>query len=180
MGFYAESYDRPNMSGVPAEDIRAGTIVATTASGLVQTDNSETAADGLALQPRSGGYVAEEMDEGTDFLYQPASSKTGTEADEQFPDRVPYADLNEAGAVFKCRTIADNGTDPAPSISDGTVVGVAHKDDDAFRGRLVEEGYTDNGATTYDEGSGNFTPVGVVRRDSADGHDEAVRFVVQN
>lgn len=170
MGFYVESADRPYQSGIAQEDVHVGTVVARTGAGQVNlTDDVDTAADGVATAPRRGDYIAEEADETTDFTYKAAEN-----------DRVPYADLDEAGAVLKARTIKDNSTDPAPSISDGTVVGVAHKADDAFRGRLVEEGYTDDGATTYDSGSGNFTPVGTVYRDESSGYDEAVRFVVDN
>lgn len=170
MGFYVESADRPYQSGIAQEDIHVGTIVARTGAGQVNlTDDVDTVADGVATAPRRGDYIAKEADETTNFLYEAAED-----------DRVPYADLDEAGAVFKARTIKDNSTDPAPSISDGTVVGVAHKADDAFRGRLVEEGYTDNGATTYDTASGNFTAVGTVYRDDSSSYDEAVRFVVDN
>jgi hypothetical protein len=170
MGFYVESADRPFQSGIAQEDIHVGTIVARTGAGQVSlTDDVDTAADGLATAPRRGDYIAEEADEASTFEYLASEN-----------DRVPYADLDEAGAVLKARTISDNSTDPAPSISDGTVVGVAHKADDAFRGRLVEEGYTDNGSTAYDVGSDNFTKVGTVYRDDSDGYDEAVRFVVDN
>lgn len=171
MGFYAESYDRPHQSGIAQEDIHVGTIVAQTAAGQVSlTDDVDTAADGVALAPRRGDYIAKEPDETTNWLYESAED-----------DRVPFADLDEAAAVFKARTITDNGTDPAPSISDGDVVGVAHKADDAFRGRLVEEGYTDNGGTQYgDGGAGGFTAVGTVYRDDSSSFDEAVRFIVDN
>lgn len=170
MGFYAESYDRPNQSGIAQEDIHVGTIVVQTAAGQVSlTDDADTAADGVALAPRRGDYIAKEPDETTNWLYEAAED-----------DRVPFADFDEAGARFKARTVTDNGTDPAPSISDGDVVGVAHKADDAFRGRLVEEGYTDDAATTYDTGAGNFTAVGTVYRDDAADFDEAVRFIVDN
>lgn len=171
MGFYVESADRPYQSGIAQEDIHVGTVVARTGAGQVSlTDDVDTAADGLATAPRRGDYIAKESDETTSFKYLTAED-----------DRVPYADLDEAGAVCKARTIEDNATDPAPSISDGTAVGVAHKADDAFRGRLVQEGYTDNGATSYGSGStGGFTKVGTVYRDDSTGFDEAVRFVVDN
>jgi hypothetical protein len=171
MGFYVESADRPFQSGIAQEDIHVGTIISRTGSGQVSlVDNNDSVADALALAPRRGDYIAEEDDETTTFEYLASEN-----------DRVPYADLNEAGAVLKARTISDNSTDPAPSITDGTVVGVALKDDDAFRGRLVEEGYTDNGGTKYgDGGAGSFVTVGEVYRDDSDGYDEAVRFVVDN
>lgn len=171
MGFYVESADRPYQSGIAQEDIHVGTIVAKTGAGQVSlTDDANTSADGLATAPRRGDYIAKEADETTTFEYLASEN-----------DRVPYADLDEAGAVLKARTISDNGTDPAPNIDDDTVVGVAHKADDAFRGRLVEEGYTDNGGTQYgDGGAGGFTAVGTVYRDESTSHDEAVRFVVDN
>jgi hypothetical protein len=171
MGFYAESYDRPNQSGIAQEDIHVGTIVVMTSAGQVHnTDDTDTAADGVALAPRRGDYIAKEPDEETTFEYLAAED-----------DRVPFADFDEAGARFKARTISDNSTDPAASISDGDVVGVAHKADDAFRGRLVQEGYTDNAGTQYgDGGAGGFTAVGTVYRDDASDFDEAVRFIVDN
>lgn len=171
MGFYIESHDRPLQSGIAQEDIHVGTIVVRTGAGQVNlTDDVDTAADGVAAKPRTAEFIAKEPDETTNFKYDAADD-----------DRVPYADLDEAGAVFKARTISDNSTDPAPSISDGTVVGVAHKADSAFRGRLVEEDYTDNGGTTYGPGgAGDFTAVGTVYRDDSSGYDEAVRFVVDN
>lgn len=170
MGFYAESYDRPNHSGIAQEDIHVGTIVAETSAGQVNlTDDSDTSADGLALAPRRGDYIADEPDETTNFKYKSADN-----------DRVPYADLNEAAAVFKARTVKSGATN-APDISDGDVVGIAQKDDDAFRGRLVEEGYQDGSpGTTFNTSSNNFTVVGVAHRDSSSGFDEAVRFRVQN
>lgn len=171
MGFYGESYDRPHQSGIAQEDIHVGTIVARTGAGQVNlTDDVDTSADGVALAPRRGDYIAKEPDETTTFEYLASED-----------DRVSYGSLDEAGALFKARTISDNGTDPAPSISDGTVVGVAHKADDAFRGRLVEEGYTDNAGTQYgDGGTGGFTAVGTVYRDDSSDYDEAVRFEVDN
>lgn len=171
MGFYAESYDRPNQSGIAQEDIHVGTIVAMTAAGQVSnTDDVDAAADGVALAPRRGDYIAEEPDETTNWLYEAAED-----------DRVPFADFDEAGARFKARTIRDDGTDPAPSISDGDVVGVAHTGVAEHRGRLVQEGYTDDSGTAYGSSSaGGFTAVGTVYRDSADGFDEAVRFIVDN
>lgn len=178
MGFYVESSDRPYMSGIAQEDIPVGTIVMKTGAGQVNlTDDTDTEADGVAASPRSAPHVGKEdniignddtLTEG--YVYKASEN-----------DRVPYGDLDEAAAVFKARTITDNGTDPAPTISDGTVVGIAHKNDDAFRGRLVEEGYTDNGGTQYgDGGAGGFTAVGEVHRDESSNYDEAVRFVVQN
>jgi len=170
MGFYVESADRPYHSGIAQEDIHVGTIVSKTGAGQVNlTDDVDTAADGLATAPRRGEYIADEADETTTFKYLASENA-----------RVPYADLDEAGAVLKARTISDNGTDPAPSISDGDVVGVAHKADGAFRGRLVEEGYTDNGAVTYDSGSSNFTVVGETYRDDSSEYDDALRLTVQN
>lgn len=170
MGFYVESSDRPYLSGIAQEDIHVGTVVARTGAGQVNlTDDSDTSADGVATAPRRGDYVAKEADETSDFLYKSSEN-----------DRVPYASLDEAGAVLRARTIKSGATNK-PDISDGDVVGIAQKADDNFRGRLVEEGYQDGSpGTTYNTSNSNFTVVGTVYRDSSTGHDEVVRFEVDN
>lgn len=172
MGFYVEQADRSYQSRLAAEDITVGTLVAEDGSDKVElVDDSNTTIDGLAVSPRSAQYIAKEEqsigDTGSDtagFTYLASEN-----------DRVPYLPLADRDAV-KARTITDNGTDPAPSIDDGTVVGVAQKNDDAFRGRLVEEGYTDNAGTTYGRSStGGFTVLGVAYKDSGSGYDAIVR-----
>lgn len=171
MGFYAESYDRPNLSAIANEDIHVGTVVSETSTGLVvNTDATDTSADGLALAPRTAEYIALDEDQTHDYIYDASED-----------ERVPYLDLDEAGAVVKIRTIEDNSTDPAPSISDGDPVGIALYNDDAFRGRIVEEGYEDNSGTVYGrESGGDFAFIGKARRDSSSSFDEPVRVIVSN
>ena len=56
------------------------------------------------------------------------------------------------------RTLSDNGTDPAPTLSEGSVVGVVTINGET---EIVESGYTDNGGTTYSEsGTGDFVAIG--------------------
>jgi hypothetical protein len=100
----------------------------------------------------------------------------------------------EDSAVVRIRTPEDNSTDPAPSISHKTVVGVIDAAGGTaasaaeFQGRVVQEGYTDDAATTYDRSSGNFKAVGVAYRpdrtpapvagDQSDSFDYPVRVVL--
>lgn len=168
MGFYVESADRPFQSRIAAEDIHVGTLVSEDGSDGVQlVDDSDTRIDGLAAAPRSAEYIAPEVDETSDFTYSSSDN-----------DRVPYLPLSDRDIV-KVRTITDNSTDPSPSINDGDVVGVAQKGDDAFRGRLVEEGYTDDSPTTYNTGNANFSPLGVAYKDSGTDYDVVVRVDVR-
>jgi hypothetical protein len=175
MGFFVEQADRSYQSRIAAEDIHVGTLVAEGGNDtVVNVDDTDTELDGLAGAPRSGDYVAKELhsigDTGsasTSFVYQSAED-----------DRVPFLPVANSDLV-KVYTITDNSTDPEPSISDGDVVGVAQKNDDAFRGRLVEEGYTDNGATTYNRSSDNFTAVGKAYKDESATYDETVRVSVR-
>lgn len=56
------------------------------------------------------------------------------------------------------RSLSDNGTDPAPSFSEGGVVGIVLINSET---ELVESGYTDNAGTTYSEaGAGDFVAIG--------------------
>lgn len=99
-------------------------------------------------------------------------------------DLVKYAG-DEQGARLFVLTPSDNGTDPAVNITQNTVVGIP--DISGFEGRVVEEGYTDSGTTTYDRSAGNFNAVGVAYEHSddsitndglpADGFDERVKIV---
>lgn len=58
------------------------------------------------------------------------------------------------------RTLTDNGTDPAPSISSDAVVGYVTINGET---ELVESGYTDNSGTTYSESdAGDFVAIGRV------------------
>lgn len=172
--FYIESKDRPAQSGIANEAIKAGTLVHDEGAGV----DLATFADG----DFSG--VAEYSEE---FL---SAEDEDAIADESYEagDRVIYGGAEDA-AVIKARTIADNGTDPAPSISHGDVVGIV--DDTAvagsggeYQGRIVEEGYADSTPTTFDRSSGNLIAVGRAYRpgkqngDTVTDYDEPVRIVV--
>lgn len=174
MGFYIESADRPLKSRIAASDVEVGTLVIENGSDNVRkvTADTDSRFDGVADNPRSGDHIAYDDEDVTDIGVYLASED----------DRVNYGG-NADGDRIKVRTAQDNGTDPAPSISDGDVVGFV--DDTAvsgtgaeFEGRLVEEGYTDNGATTFDRSSGNFVAVGVAYKDEASSFDAPVRVEV--
>lgn len=169
MAFYIESADRPRKSALPDEDIPVGLLVHKLSSGMVQRARyDDETFDGVADQPHTGEQIAERED-------QDDSNWDVYEADEE--ERVVYGG-DEDGARIKVRTADDNDTDPAPDIADADVVGIADNGDE-YHGRLVEEGYEDDGGTTYERGEGNFLPVGKVYRDSADGFDDVVRVEVR-
>lgn len=175
MGFYIESADRPHQSRPAAEDIHVGLLVAENGSDKVRLadDADSTRWDGVADAPRSAEYIAPEVDQSSDFTYSASDD-----------ERVPYGGRTP-GDIIKVRTIQDNGTDPAPSISDGDIVGFvdssAVSDTAAeFKGRIVETGYQDDAPTTFDEGSNNFVKIGVAYRDSSSGFDEVVRVQVRD
>jgi hypothetical protein len=167
MGFYVEEADRSFTSYLANEDIHVGTLVVDNGSARYRrAEATDAFADvALATSPRSGAYVAAEMDETTDWTY--ASG-----------ERVPALYLADADRI-KVRTAADNSTDPAASISDGNVVGIAAVGGVEFEGRLVEEGYTDDAGTTYGrESSGDFLAIGTAHKDSASSFDVPVRVRV--
>jgi hypothetical protein len=97
-------------------------------------------AGGDAIQEHDEDYVAYDdlwqYEAGENFYYQPLTS-----VDQIHP-----------------RTLSDNGTDPAPSLGDGTVLGVVTINGET---EVVESGYTDNGGTEYSEGgTGDFVAIG--------------------
>lgn len=80
----------------------------------------------------------------------------------------PQIGGGEDHARLRCRTPADNGTDPAPAIQGWSVVGVA--DIGGYEGRVVEEGYEDSGAVVYERGAGNFNVVGLAMMSDSKTH----------
>lgn len=175
MGFYTESVDRPYTSAVVAEDIDVGELGALNASGNAEAfdfaSHTEEQLLGVATQPLSGQQVRLDDDDTGGFTYLTAED-----------DRASFAG-EEDRAVIKVKTAEDNGTDPAPSISHGDVVGVIDTSSTIssaaeFQGRLVQEGYTDDGATTYDRGAGNFYALGTAYRDDSTAFDDPVRVQV--
>ena len=170
MAFYIESSDRPYKSALPAEDIPVGTLVANDGTGLVQkAEFADGRFDGVADEPLTGeqSNEYENCDDPNWDVYEVAED-----------ERVVYGGDADRDRI-KVKTAADNGTDPAPSIAHDDVVGVAANGDE-FQGRLVEEGYTDDGGTTYGrEETGDFMAVGVAYRDEASTYDAPVRVEVR-
>lgn len=179
MGFYVESADRPYESRLAAEDITVGTLVNENGSDAFQntTQQEHGYIHAVAARPMSGEFIGDDEDSVTGV---PESYKAAEN------DRVPALPLTD-GDTVKARTAADNGTDPAPSIGDGDVVGVIDTSTGSlasggeFEGRLVEEGYTDGGGTptTYNRSNGNFMPLGTAYKDGGTAHDVPVRVRVR-
>lgn len=170
MAFYIESADRPPKSRLPAEDVPVGTLVVENGSDMVKVaEFADSRFDGVADQPLTGEQINEyeNIDDPNFDVYEAAED-----------ERVTYGG-DEDRARIKVRTAEDNGTDPTPSISDGDVVGVAGNGAE-FQGRLVEEGYTDDGGTAYGrESTGDFLPVGIAYRDEGATYDTPVRVEVR-
>lgn len=169
MAFYVESVDRPSRSGIVAEDIEVGTAVAYDGSNnfvkLDASTHSQADFAGVADFHHTGEAISVDEDDNSYGVFESAED-----------DRAS-AWGDEDGGVIKLRTLPDNGTDPAVDISNGDVVGVANVTDGD--GYLVEEGYTDNGGTTYGRSStGDFVALGVADRDSSTSFDDPVRVQV--
>jgi hypothetical protein len=185
MGFYIESSDRPLQSYNAGERIKVGSLVVAEGDGTVSL--ADAAAhdrfDGVAASPRRAEYIADEIDDPSDFTYQvDTSGDRYGGLTEDGPHLVPYG----GGAdddVIKARTITDAGTSTAPNVTDQDVVGfvdtsVGDAPDDA--GRIVEEGYT-NGATTFNESNNNFVAIGRAykpKQGEGDDYDDIVRVEV--
>lgn len=157
--FYVEQADRSPHSGVANEDIYAGELVHDDGFGvdvLTYATTDEDAGGHIGLARYDAEAMAAETDEDVaDELYNSGQ-------------RTQYQPFEDS-AVVRIRTPEDNGTDPAPDINHKDVVGVL--DDGStvssaseFQGRVVQEGYTDDAATTYNRSSGNFKAVGVAYR----------------
>lgn len=180
MGFYVDETDRSARSGPVNEPIPIGTACTRVAGSVELLDGTDnTDFDGVADSPRRGEYIAEEADESSDFTYQPASAKTEDSRGGVIADRAPLRGSAD-GDVIRIKTPTDNGTDPAPNISDGDVVGVAAAGT-AFEGRIVQEGYTANDGTEYSEsGAGTFIPLGEADKDGSTEFDDPVRLTVES
>lgn len=172
---YIESRDRSMRSGKAAEEIRPGNLIRKESGGVYNATNTD-GADGVALGVGAAAWAAESDDDFrssptgdalANFTYKPASAKTGEESEEDWDDRVPYADLNEDGQRLRLRLPEeDTVATTAPNVTGEAVVGVI----DEYPGRLVEEGYTadftddsTSNPTTYNQSNGNFTPIGKAR-----------------
>lgn len=180
MAFYVESQDRAYRSYIVNSDMVPGELGANDGSGgAVPFDAaSHTEADflGVAEAHRSGDQIALDMDSTEAIEFVAANN-----------DRASFGGDADRD-VIKVRTAEDTGgNEAAPSISDGTVVGVIDTSagtltsTDEYKGRVVEEGYTDGEGTpvTYNRTNGNFYAVGIAYRDDASGFDEPVRVEVR-
>src|SRR6056297_1067239 len=180
MGFYVDEADRSARSGPVAEMVPVGTAC-TRVDGVVELLDgaTNTRFDGVADAPRSAEYIAEEVDEASGFAYRPASMKDENDrGGADIADRAPLRG-DEDGAVIRIKTVADNGTDPAPNITADNEVGVAAVGTTEFEGRLVQAGYTDDGGTQYgDGGAGDYVALGTADNDSSTEFDEPVRIRV--
>lgn len=151
------------------ENIPEGDLVHRASGGGVSLVDGSTHSkiDGIALNLEAGDHIANhEYDyraSREDFVYKPSSNKDSDDLLPNEDDRVPIGG-QKATSELNPATIKDNGTDPAPSISKNDLVGVAPvgaNEQDEIQGRIVQDGYTDNGGTTYGEGdTGAFVPLG--------------------
>jgi hypothetical protein len=175
--YFVEQADRSPRSGVANEPIYPGELINDAGTGVdVFTYADAVNHCGLARYDAQAFAREWERDEDTERRYVPTATD-----DER--DRVQYQPFEDA-AVVNVLTPEDNGTDPAPTIGHRTVVGVVDADGGTvssaskFQGRVVEEGYTDDAATTYDRASGNFKAVGVAYRPALQNGDDVTEFDV--
>jgi hypothetical protein len=171
--FYVEQADRSPTSGIANEDIYAGELVHDDGDGAdvyVYADGDENV---YLARYDAQSFAREYEDEVREDKY--------VAGDEQ-RNRVQEQPVKEGGARLRIRTPNDNGTDPAPSITDGDAVGVIDAAGGTassaaeFQGRIVEEGYTDDAATTYDRASGNFRAIGEAYRPARQNGDTMDEF----
>lgn len=176
MGAFVESADRPYLSRIAGEDVYVGELVAENGSDQFRRADAanDSAVRYLATKPYTADYIAADEDDESAFTY--AASEN---------DRVPALPLSD-GDLIRVRTPEDTGgNESAPSISDGDTVGVLDtsagtlSSTGEYKGRVVEEGYTDGDGITYNESNGNFVALGVAERDEADGWDDVFRVRVQ-
>lgn len=180
MGFYVESDQRPTTSALVSEDIRVGELGADNGSDRAErfdfSTHNESDLLGVAMKPRTGEFIAKEDDETTDFHYKSSED-----------DRASFGGDADRD-VIKVRSAEDTGgNEAAPSISDGDVVGVIDTSAGTltstgeYKGRVVEEGYTDGESTpvTYNRSNGNFFAIGLAHRDGVSTHDHPVRIEVR-
>lgn len=177
MGFFIESADRPYKSAVAGEDLLVGLLVEAEGDGTVTAvDDTSTRIDGVVASPRAEAYIAEEMDDATDFEYKANVTDGYALAGAHL---VPFGGY-EDGARVKVRTILDPEDVDADAVAldHDTIVGVAQVADTDYNGRVVQEGYSD-GTTTYSRANSNFLALGAVLRDSSTSFDDIVRVEVR-
>lgn len=170
--FYVEQADRSPLSGVANESIYAGELVHDDGDGVdVLTYAATDEDDGhLGLARFDGEKMAAETEE--DVVEEVYDSG----------QRVQHQPVSEGDARVRVRTPENNGTDPAPAVGHQTVVGVIDaaggtaSSASEFQGRVVEEGYTDDSATTYNRSSNNFKALGVAYRPGLRANEDVTSF----
>lgn len=177
MGGHIESADRPYESLVAAEDIHTGELVGENGSDKFRRADAqnENRLSFMATRPHTGDWIADDEDATSNDLYESADD-----------DRVPALPLVD-GDVIKVWTPEDTGgNESAPSAGHGDLVGVIDtsagtlSSTDEYKGRVVQEGYTDGESTpvTYNRSNSNFIALGRVYKDSTSSFDDILRVRV--
>jgi len=171
--YYVEQADRSPESGVANEEIYAGELVHDDGDGADVYVYADGAENVYLARHDAQAFAREHEDEVREDKYVPS--------DEQ-RNRVQEQTLEEGGARLRVRTPEDNGTDGAPAINHRDVIGVIDaaggtaSSASEFQGRVVQEGYTDDAATTYDRASGNFRAIGTAYRPARQNGDTMNEF----
>lgn len=172
---HAREADKSNVSEEPTESLAPGDIVTReSGGGAHKTDpGSDDDWDGIVLHLEGGDHIADhERDYRSsldDFTYDPVSQ-------DSYEDTINLApiQLQEDGAVFRPYAQQDD-SEPAPSIQRLDTVGVITLNGSQ---QIVEDGYTDNGGTTYGDGNtGDFLALGeaeVPANETFDSRDKRV------
>lgn len=150
---HIDSADRAMLGDAVNEDgIRPGEFMfAVEGGGFRKATGADSRVDGI-VEDFSDDHIADhEEDYRTSLADYTYDASNG--------DNAAIGGAEDA-ARLRARTPADNGTDPAPAIQQWSVVGIPDAGS-SFAGRIVEEGYTNAAATTFDRATGNFNVVGL-------------------
>lgn len=146
------SLNRADVAG--GEVIREGEFVVQNGSGeLEQFDPAnDTLPHGIVVHNPGGDSIVEHDEDYVNY-----ADLWTYEGDNG--DRAYYQPLASVDQIMP-RSLSDNNTDPAPTIAEGTVMGIVTINGET---EVVESGYTDNGGTVYSEsGAGDFVALGRV------------------
>jgi len=155
------SLNRADVAG--GETIQEGEFVVQNGDGALEQFDpaNDSLPHGIVVHNPRGDSIVEHDE---DYVaYEDLWTYNGDEG-----DRAYYQPLASVDNIMP-RTLSNNGTDPAPSINEGAIVGVVTINGET---EVVESGYTDNGGTTYSEsGTGDFVAIGRV-----DKHPQELRL----
>ena len=190
MGFNVEVGQSPMRSGRAGEARIYTGELAVISGGEVHRADAETDEffDGVVDQIRTGEYIPSFDHEAGNWYFTNDASELDTDnhaplgtsdSDKEAGHLVPVGGGDD-GNIIRARTI-DDTTAAAPDIGDGDVVGfvdTSAADAPDSPGRLVQEGYENDGYGTAD----GFVAIGTAYRPSSDGdvtdHDALVRVRV--